>query len=368
MRSSTRTTAPPMLTIDKIVAAIPQISTDARYWFVRTDGGSLYAPFIASQTIAIGYPKIGLALVPADLTAEGIKTLKTLVAKLYPEKKHAGVSASQLLTFQRVMKPGDYVLVPSAGTSRITIGMLTKKPPFEAPLKYDGKDYPEFTKRRSVNWIKTVRRSDLNPNILKILNTHQTIVEASDYAAWIDPLLFDIFRKGDTYHYSLDVRKKEHINARVLFPACLEMFKLVDEFAAQEHFHQDASDIDTKINLNSPGKIELITKASRFICAAALLVILLNGGGFEMKSDWLKLDVNIHSDGIIKKFNDFLNDRSRRGLRDSLTEKIAALQIQNPEQLQALLQLTDTTALAQIKAEGTKLKQLPDSPPGKTLK
>lgn len=358
-----------MLTIDKIAAAIPQISADARYWFVRTDGGALYAPFVASQSIAIGHAKISLKQVPADATVDSIKSLKTLVAKLYPEKKHAGVSASQLITFQRVMKPGDYVLIPSAATARITIGMLAKKAPFEAPLSYDGKDYPEFTKRRSVQWLKSVKRSELNPNILKILNTHQTIVEASDYAAWIDPLLFDIFRKGDTYHYSIGVKQKEHINARVLFPACLELFELVDQFAAQEDFNQDASDIDTRINLNSPGKIELITKASRFICAAAILVILLNGGGLEFKSEHLTIDFNVHSDGVIKKMNDFLNDRSRRGLRDSVVQKIATLQIENPEQIKTLLQLADATALAEIKVEAVKAKQLPDSlPPGPALK
>jgi hypothetical protein len=34
----------------------PNISDSAQYWFLRTASGSLFEPFITSQSVAIGYP------------------------------------------------------------------------------------------------------------------------------------------------------------------------------------------------------------------------------------------------------------------------------------------------------------------------
>src|SRR5665213_492720 len=302
----------------------PNISDTAQYWFLRTVGGSLFEPFITSQSVAIGYPYIDLkTLMGLSFNKDGIDKLKKQIKANDPTEERPGLAARQLLVFTHAMKEGDYVVIPSFGTRSLAIGRITEKPPFQSPLKFNGEEMIGYAKRRSVRWIKRVQRESVNANLYLSLYAHQTISNVTDSSQWTDMLLFDFFKKGKNFHYILRVDRMGGIDARELFQACIDLFKLADDFTSEYGITGTGEKMETRINLNSPGEIELISHGVEYMIAAAALVVTLSGGGF--KSETLKID--LHTDGLIKKINDFLNDRKQRQLSDSLRKKFDDLKV-----------------------------------------
>src|ERR1700733_11516751 len=110
----------------------PTVSKEASYWFFRTEGGSLFEPFITTQTIAIGYPYIRLKTLTGLVMNRESKTVLTKQIKIEDaNEERPGLAARQLLVFTHVMKEGDYVVIPSPGSHELAIGRITSKPPFE---------------------------------------------------------------------------------------------------------------------------------------------------------------------------------------------------------------------------------------------
>jgi restriction system protein len=329
-----------MQSLDELTAKVPEIEPGAKYWFFRTDGGDLFRPFIGSASIAFGYPKITLKALHALPGENYFGHLKDLVAKSYPENKTPGLAASQLIRFLSEMKPGDYVLIPSERTEDIAVGMISTGPPFEEVLKSEGVEFQEYIKRRKVKWIGRYRRDEFNAKVWRILITHQTIVDATPYAQWIDQLLFDFFKKGEQFHYVVRIAEEDNISARVLFQACLELLELGDEYAAAEKIEGNGDQVDVKINLESPGTVELIAhtaQTAQILGIIALGIICLNGGGLKLKVTRLGINLDLRTDGLIKKINDFLNSNSERALRDSLRTKIDRLKVEDSKEIIKLL-------------------------------
>jgi hypothetical protein len=76
---------------EDLAAHIPEISTNAKYWFVRTNGGALYQAFIGTNSIAIGHQMVNLPLIEKlpeddDFAKED---LKVILKKFYPPKLNA---------------------------------------------------------------------------------------------------------------------------------------------------------------------------------------------------------------------------------------------------------------------------------------
>lgn len=324
--------------LDPLTKRIPVIPEDVGYWFVRTAGGALHQAFIASESIAVGYSRIGLGEVLAAAKSDAPDAaLKQIVKRKYPDKKSPGLAVSQLLAIASGIKKGDYVLIPSAGTARIAIGQVQDSMPFEKTLVSGEHTYEDYSKRRRVKWIANYARSEINPNVWKILNTHQTIVDAAEYSQWIDPLIFDFFKKGENYHLSIRINRKEHINGRVLFEACLQMFEAADRFSSSHGLVGSSDQIEVKINLNSPGKIQLIAKTAKVLGVLSLVVLLLNGGGLKFTVKGLGIDMDINTPGVIQAVNTFLNDQQNRELKESLQAKIDALKVDDSAQIESLL-------------------------------
>ena len=197
---------------------------------------------------------------------------------------------------------------------------------------------PEFKKSRKVKWIKEIPKREYNSKLLQLIFSHQTIVNANDYSDWIDPLLHDFFVKDNKYHLVLNVKRKEKIIARELFGACIELFDISDIIVNELEIDDNSTIVDSKINLNSPGSIELLSAAPYIIAAIGLLVILVNGGSFKIKIEKLGFDLNIGSDGLIRKINDFLNSKKDRKLKETVKEQIKSLDIQSTEEICRILE------------------------------
>jgi restriction system protein len=327
--------------VAEILDLSEEISSQAKYWFVRTEGGMLFEPFITSQSIAIGYPSISLATIkhvsPDD---RGRKILARQIAANQPELERPGLGASQLLKFVHEMKEGDYVIIPSTASSQLAIGTIDG-PPSEKELTFEGNTFSGFKKRRSVDWHKRVDREKTNPNLYRVFWTHQTITDITEAAQWIDPLLFQFFKKDDKFHCIFEINQRNGVNARDLFESGVEIFQFADEFASEIGIHEDSRSMETRINLNSPGEWELITEASKYIFLVGAFVVFLNGGGLKMKVKKMGMDVNLSTGGLIKAISEFLNDRKRRQQSDAVTKKLEALQVSDPKEIVKLIEQTN---------------------------
>jgi len=62
------------------------------------------------------------------------------------------------------------------------------------------------------------------------------------------------------------------IDARELFQACIDLFKLTDDFTSEYGIPGTGEKMETRINLNSPGEIELISHRVEYMIAAAALI------------------------------------------------------------------------------------------------
>jgi hypothetical protein len=317
-----------------------EISTSANYWFFRTQGGQLYNAFITSQSIAIGYPTVELkTLMSLGFNDESKNLLTRQIRKTIPEEQRPGLAAGQLLIFSHQMKEGDYVIIPSWGSHQLAIGVIRDNNPFEKKLSYEGKSFEGFEKQRRVKWLKWVSRESVNPNLFKMLYAHQTVTNVNACAQWIDVLISDFFKKGDEYHFVLEINETNGINARNLFESSLDLFALVDAFAADIGVNEDSRGIDAKINLNSPGTMELIAKLPLYMMAAGLFMVALNGGGLKAKMEKFGINFDFKTDGLIKAISKWLNDKKNRQLADTVEQKLKDLKVENPADILRLLEV-----------------------------
>ncbi len=342
---------------DEIAENAPEIKADARYWFVRTEGGDLYEAFVQTKTIAIGHGMISLEFI-RSLGENAKESLKKEIKKHYPPQMNAerritdlsGLAASQILRFCTEMKKGDVVVIPSEKTERLAIGFLVEDKAFEEPLHYKETKFAHHRLRRKVEWVTGASRSKLNPNLFKLFLNQQAVVDATPYASWIDAQLYQFFRKGDDYHYVMRVGTPDHIPAQSLFRVCLELFDLANDFAKSEGVEEHFEEIETRINLNSPGDVELWKAGAVAISALAVLVVFINGGGFE----WKSAGISLKTDGLISRLNQFLNDRENRKRAESIRKKLDGLQIESPEQVIDLLNAENSKKLPPAAKKQTK--------------
>ena len=326
----------------------PHISADAKYWFMRTSGGTLFLPFLGTSSIAMGHKAIKLSFIKGLKDGDDGKEALKAELKRHPSPRQndddeaadlSGLHASQLLRFCKEMKRGDVVVAPSAKTEHLLIGFINDDAPFEETLKYEGKEYPEFEKRRKVKWVRNVDGFSINPKLTKLFLNPQAIVDASDYSNWIDPLLYQFFRKGDSFHYVLRVESTEHIKAHILFGAVGDLFDLAKGFAEKESISTDFESVETRVNLNSPGDVELWVHAGVATMAfLSVIVVCLAGGGLHLNVPFTSHKLmDLKTDGLIAKVNTFLNDGAQRKRSAALTQKLTALNVKTPEQLLELL-------------------------------
>lgn len=327
----------------------PEIKADANYWFIRTNGGELYEPFRGTGSIAIGYPEVTLDFIESlDDSEESRDSLKEKIRIHHPPvtnedgntHDNSGLAASQLLKFCNEIRRGDIVIIPSDRTERLAIGFVEDDAPFEEPLVWRGMTYSNFKKRRKVSWKRGVDKSDMNPNLFKLLLNRMTLVQANDYSEWIDPMLYEFFNKGGDFHYVMKIRSRDHIRANTLFRACIDLMDLVSDFAAHEEVNASVDEIETRINLNSPGDVELWHRGVEAIGLLALMVIAINGGGFTLELKKWDFKMSLKTEGLLKRLTEFLNHAKNRQTVDVVRKKLESLQVQSPEQVIALLKET----------------------------
>lgn len=315
---------------------LPVIPSNRNYWLVRTNSGKFYENFIKGSYIGIGWNKIKAEDIFINFkkdkkSLKPIESIAEKVHELYPDTQQNKHLANQLAKFSTEIKQGDIVLIPSKNSDIITFGEVESDTIYTEEVS---EKEIVCEKRKEVKWLKRVSKASLDPYLYKLIYSHHTITNANEYATFIDRTINDFFVKNGEAHLILEVTTDKKINANDLFGLGNNLLNSIEDFNKVMNANLDSGNIEVKLNLNSPGKIELIGKV-KTIGVVALLIVLINGGGFTV--GYQDFNVDLHTDGIIKNVIEYQNNHQERELKEALTKKLDNMKVLSPDELVKLM-------------------------------
>jgi restriction system protein len=277
-----------VLEIEKFLDLCPYIDSETKYWFIRTESGIYYDSFKQKQIVGLDWGKIKYKDLNVDLTDDDkFSELLEKIRLRYPEKKRPGLIANQLFRLKQEMKVGDYVLCPSWGTHLISIGRIVSEELEEVEISYlrkDGQSGKKTLRCRYVEWIKTVERNKINPRLERSFSSQLAIVDVTEQSEWVDTLLYDFYKKGSEYHYVVNVKTQQKINAKELYKTLNDLVSMLEIAGNALNIDTSVNIATTTINLNSPGYIKIIGATVGIGLLGAILV------GGQVDASWTKLN------------------------------------------------------------------------------
>jgi restriction system protein len=332
--------------LESIISNFKSIPKKRNYWLIRTQSGDYYDSFYKHGFVAIEHEKISLFEIKRirdqhkDDKDSVYKELRELSEKKYPDEKRPGLIASQIIRFVIELKKGDIVIIPSEKSEQVSIGEVSSSaiPEMtERELEITGCPYK---KRKAVKWIDTLSRQSLDPYMYRVLQAHQAINNISDYADIIERTIGNFYIKDEEANLVLEVQQENDINARQLFGTGFYLLEYAQKFFDKYNLDFSTDEIEVKINLNSKGKIQFKAPNVKSLWVIALLTIGINGGGLKVHVGGFNLDLT--TDGIIKKVIDFQNNKHDREIIDTLVKNMDSLKVKSPDDAVKVLQQFST--------------------------
>lgn len=315
---------------------IVEIDEKRNYWLIRTDAGEYYDEFYHDKFVGMGWDELNKftkeELYDDDFMAEQ-------VYKIYGEKvKQPWRVYTQVRRFVHEIKIGDIVLIPSQ--SHISFGVVESEVEYVQIKEFElFEGLCPFQKRRKVNWLKTIRRADLDPYLYKLLNSHFAITNALDYAPFIDRTLHSFYIKGNEAHLVLQVKKTNKVYLREINRLTDGALDLVDLFNEMTDSDLDSNKIESKMNIQSPGPVELIAGAA-LILSLGLLLHYVMGGRFSTKVTFKGVEFDGETDGLLEKILKFKNksenDPNAQRKIEQLKSAMEQLNVKLPEELKGV--------------------------------
>lgn len=328
--------------LSEVSTQIPEIDANRKYWFVRTQSGDYYEEFIKYGFVAVGYNEVSLQDINTamksgdkskDILAERVKNIYG------DEENRPGLVASQLLRFTYEICKGDIVIIPSSNSSNLTFGIVKEDMvTISNPPKLD--NVCPYKKRKKVKWLKTKNRYTMDSKLLSLIYTHQTISDANEYASFIDRELNTLYKKGGKVNLVLNVQTERRIEAAD-WANFWSLLPLAESILKDEAIDDDTSGIETKINVQSPGVIELTgTQITTIILVGTIVLGLAGGGGnFSLKVKGHGLDSGLKTDGIIEKIVKLMNATAvNKNLTKMVDKACKSLNIKAPDDLVKIIE------------------------------
>ena len=338
--------------LSNLISKIDSIPSEKNYWLIRTEAGNYFESFNNFNFVALGYEEVSFKVVndirqKSSTDLDFKNQLKDFVARTYPDKQY-GLITNQILRFIYEVKKGDIVVIPSENSDYISMGEVTDTNILVHSESVFNSTNCDYTKRKAVKWIKTFTRKNLDPYLYKTFQAHQAINNITNYANIIERSLGDFYRIGDEVNLVLAVNKESNIKATDLLFFGSDLLSTVDGFIKEYELDFDISDIDVKINVNSQGKVQFLSKSGKnllLLGIVSLVIIGINGGGLKIDRPGFKLDLS--TDGLIKCVSDYLDKKQDREIKERLLESAKSLEIKTPDDLIKLTkQFSDNKDLA----------------------
>lgn len=258
---------------------IPVVTNDRRYWLVRTDSGKLWEQFIGEEFVAINWNEFSDTSILNECKNSKDKEseIKIAIQQIY-KVEQGGRILNQINRFVFDMKIGDIVMIPSENSEIISFGeIISDVYSYEVTDEDIDNERCEFIKRRDIKWLKNVNKGKLDPLLFKMLQAHQAISNADNYAHEIDRTLELLYVKNDKCYLTLMVTATGDIKGKDLFA----LQKLV-----YDSLNINSDSLSIKINVQSPGPIEFITEHIWDVIKILFALNIIIGGGkclgFEM--------------------------------------------------------------------------------------
>lgn len=354
---------------------VPSIESHRNYWFVRTNSGIFYDDFVFNDYIAIAWDQISV-----KLFKEGgeylIRTMieaneKALSSKSFSDEDDDEMDPSggakaritaiynKLNRFINEMKPGDIVLIPSKNSDVIKVGTITSD-------VYEDPSYMEnylsenpgtelticpYAKRRKVTWLKSISKTHRDIYLTRAINSQHALSQMNEYAPYIDRAIYPIYRKNNEVHSTLHAGHPNGMNLKELAQFSNTILSLVDDISDQCGISIADDDVQVKINIHSPGLIELIGLTAGGGIAVAIILFavnhLINGGKFNLsftKSPTGEVNFSIGSETPGIKGSE-QNDRELDlKEKEMLITLIKDMDIKNPQAIAAIANGKSITA------------------------
>ncbi|PAK51404.1 hypothetical protein [Paenibacillus sp. 7541] len=271
--------------IEEFNLPVVQIPENRRYWFLRTEGGQYYSDFFHNNFIAIGYNEIDNV---QELLSLERKKAYEFILNLYDVTK-PGKIYNQIERFYNQMSINDVVMIPGISSNTIAFGIIKSE---VYTKKEEENDTCLFQKRRKVDWVKEVSRNQMDPRLYPMVRPHNTISNADQYGSFIDRTIHDFYIKGDNTHYIIDVKTEDNLSLeefRDLIDGINKSIDIVNEMGISD-VKYTYDDIKLKINVQSPGTIELLTNHWLLMLIAGGLIGVIFGVDFSILGQKIKTD------------------------------------------------------------------------------
>ena len=247
---------------------------------------------------------------------------------------------NKLQRFVFEIDKGDIVLIPSKDSNYITIAEVTSD-------VYEDNNYVEdylrrdpdteaalcpFYKRRKISSCKTITKSKMDIYLAKGFNSQHALSNMDEYAPFINRTIYGIYSKENELHTTIQAGHPNGLSLRELVELSQALEQSATSLAEQCGIPFDTSEIEVKLNIHSPGLIELISCAATGGIVLSILVFslsnLINGG---------KLNINFKRDAKTGDI-DFSVDSTSPGIKGNV-QKDKKIDLDTKTQL---LQLVDT--------------------------
>lgn len=295
---------------------IHEVDSKRNYWFVRTDGGNYFDAYVSGNYIGLGWNAIPFTE-PDEKGCYPEDLIKDLESKGHKQPTRV---LNQIKRFYKEMKKGDVVVIPSTSSLNLAFGYISDDEVYiEENITDDDIENGAcpYTRRRHVNWIVNIDKARIDPHLYALFRNHQVISDGKSYASYIDRALHTLYIKDGIAHLTFTVESKTNPKALSIPTFMLVLIERTEAFIKEYEIIDDCknleNEIDSKINVQSPGVIEFLGSATN-ILAIAVMSIGLFGGKAKFEHTKEKTSGEVSTGGlagaIVKILNAYNNGKS----------------------------------------------------------
>ena len=343
---------------------IPSVSEGIHYWIIRTNGGDYYEDFTLHEYISISWDYVSLSILYTKDDDE-IKRLIEVYEKMSttPEdsddesdgttKGKITAILNKINRFVFEIDKGDIILIPSKNSDRIAIAEVVGD-------VYETENYVEsylqanptteiipcpYRKRRKIKVLKTITKGQMDIYLARGFNSQHALSCMDEYAPYINRTIYGIYSRGDELHTTLHAGHPNGLTLKELVEFSTLLEKTASSIAQQCEIPFNPSQVEVKLNIHSPGLIELIGSLSGAGIVLSLLIFavnnLINGGKLSIsykKDDQTgKTDFSVTSESPGISGNAQKNKRIELKEKEELLELVNKLDVKTPEVVAAIL-------------------------------
>ena len=300
---------------EKEIVDIKKIENTKKYWLVRTYGGNAYGNYLEENYIGLGLNNVPYEYIKKSLSDDE-EAINQLISFIEKNTSYSGGEATkwarQLVSFERDVKVGDTVVVPSKNSASLSIGTVISdtylvKETRTFTTKKGVEQFPE--KRKKIEWEKTIDKDEFQGDLRNLISSQKGLTNADRFFETIEGVLSNLYIKEERIYLVIQINQDEDINAFVLnrFLNCLTYF--YNEFCEENGIEKN-EDLAIKIKLQSKGKMALSAFALAGVVGISSLLLLSNNT--EVKADLKEMKVEGKSDGLLQSISDFLDRKQQR--------------------------------------------------------